>query len=58
MDLPREGKEGQWNCVNVSKVWVRMLRSLGDINNIKDPRIHARAMKCLEEVWVFLQEVI
>lgn len=50
-------KEGQWNCINVSQVWYRILRSLGDINKIKNPIIHASAMKCLAGVWKHLQEV-
>lgn len=41
----------------MSKVWLRMLRSLDDINRIKDPLIHANVMSCLAEVWKMLIEV-
>lgn len=55
--LIAELKEAQWNIVNVSKVWLRMIRSLDDVNNICDPRIHANVMNCLAEVWRMLIEV-
>ena len=56
---PQSGSphEGQWNQINVSKVWFRMLLSLGDINKIEDPLIHAKTMKSLALVWTQLQEV-
>ena len=37
---------------------MRMLRALGDINDIQDPMMHSRAMSCLKDLLSYLQQVI
>ena len=46
-----------WTPVVASVIWCRMLRILGDINNIQDPLIHSEAMACLHEIWKALFSV-
>ena len=38
-------------------VWLRMLKVLGNINEIKDPLGHAEAMAALNEIWNGLNKV-
>ena len=46
-----------WDPVISASVWLRMLRILGNINEIKSPYIHAEAMACLQGIWKALVDV-
>ena len=46
-----------WTPVVAAVIWCRMLRILGDINDIQDPVIHAEAMGCLQDTWKALSNV-
>ena len=46
-----------WTPVVAAVIWCRMLRILGDINDIQDPFIHAEALGCLQEIWKALYNV-
>ena len=46
-----------WNPVVAAVIWCRMLRVLGNINDIQDPYIHAEAIDCLQETWRSLSSV-
>ena len=47
-----------WTMLSACTIWKRMLGVLGNISLIKDPVILAEAVKCIEEVWKRLMEVI
>ncbi len=42
---------GGWRIETASIVWLRMLKILGNINEIKEESIHAEAMKGLQDTW-------
>lgn len=46
-----------WTPVIAAVIWCRMLRILGDINEIQDPYIHSEAMVCLQDTWKALSNV-
>jgi hypothetical protein len=46
-----------WTPIVAAVIWCRMLRILGDINDIQDPDIHAEAVDCLQEIWKALYKV-
>ena len=46
-----------WTPIVAAAIWCRMLRILGDINDIQDPDIHAEALGCLQEIWKALYNV-
>ena len=46
-----------WTPVVAAAIWYRMLRILGDINDIQDPQIHAEALECLQDTWKALYNV-
>lgn len=52
--LPREIR---WTPVITAITWLKMLRIIGDINDIKSPDIHSEAMTCLQSVWKSLFDV-
>jgi len=47
-----------WTLTSACTIWKRILGVLGNISLIKDPMILAEAVKCIEEVWKRLNEVI
>lgn len=47
-----------WTPTVAAVIWCRMLRILGDINDIQDPDIHAEAVDCLQEIWKALYKVL
>ena len=49
--------QGGWTAESAAIVWQRMLKILGDVNEIHDPDIHSNAMSCLEETWKALVSV-
>lgn len=38
-------------------VWLRMLKVLGNVNDIRDPAVHAEAMRGLYNIWNALRNV-
>ena len=46
-----------WTPIVAAVIWCRMLRILGDINDIQDPQIHAEALECLQDTWKALYNV-
>ena len=46
-----------WTPIVAAVIWCRMLRILGDINDIQDPDIHAEAVDCLQDTWKALYKV-
>ena len=46
-----------WTPVVAAIVWQRMLKILGDINEIHSPDIHSEAMTCLQDIWKALVDV-
>ena len=55
---PASSPQGMgWTPVVAAVIWCRMLRILGDINDIQDPDIHAEALGCLQEIWKALYNV-
>ena len=46
-----------WTPVVAAAIWCRMLRILGDVNEIQDPAIHSEAFGCLQEIWKALCSV-
>ncbi len=46
-----------WTPVVAATVWQRMLKIVGDINNIRPPAMHHEAMLCLQRTWKQLIEV-
>ena len=49
--------QGGWTAESAAIVWQRMLKILGDVNEIHDPDIHSEAMNCLEDTWKSLVSV-
>ena len=55
---PASSPQGMgWTPIVAAVIWCRMLRILGDINDIQDPDIHAEALGCLQEIWKALYNV-
>ena len=48
---------GGWSCKVAAIVWLRMLKVLGNINDIRDPAVHAEAMAGLYQTWSALKSV-
>lgn len=48
---------GGWSCKVAAIVWLRMLKVLGNINDIRDPAVHAEAMAGLFQTWSALKSV-
>ena len=46
-----------WTAVVSASVWQRMLKILGNINEIQRPSIHAEAMAYLQTIWKALADV-
>ena len=46
-----------WSPVTAVVLWRRMLGILGDVNEIKNPDIHQRVFKHLNELWDVLFKV-
>ena len=54
---PAPPPQPAWSPVVAALVWQRMLKILGDINDISQPDMHAEALKCLMETWRSLADV-
>lgn len=48
---------GGWSCKMAAVVWLRMLKVLGNINDIRDPSVHAEGMAGLYQIWSALKSV-
>lgn len=48
---------GGWSPRVAAAVWLRMLSVMGNINDIRDPAIHAEAMLGFYHIWTVLNKV-
>ena len=46
-----------WRSHVAAKTWLRMLKILGNVNEIEDPQNHAAALTTLREIWSTLSNV-
>ena len=46
-----------WRSEVAAITWLRMLKILGNVNEIKDLRIHAMALTALSDIWSTLSNV-
>ncbi len=51
------GVSGWWTPSVAATVWLRMLSVMGNINDIRDPSVHAEAMMGLYHIWTILKKV-
>ena len=56
-DTPPHAGSGGWSCKVAAVVWLRMLKVLGNVNDIQQPAAHAEAMAGLYQIWSSLKNV-